>query len=116
MFLVTLGDYTPPAPTEYSLEIHDIDSEASGRSESGIMNRERVRAGIYKLALSFTNLTSDEVLMIKEAIAPESFSVTLFDGSEVTAKMYVGNRSLKLKSIDNDSNCFWDMSFSLTEY
>ena len=116
MNLVKFGRYTPPSPTEYSLEIQDIDSEDTGRGESGYMTRERVREGIYKLSLAFTNITSEDVLDIKEAISPEKVQVTLFDGEEVDASMYVGNRSLKLKSIDDESNCFWDMSFSLTQY
>lgn len=116
MKLVELGNYTPPSPTEYSLDIQDIDSSDTGRGETGYMVRERVREGIYKLSLGFTNLTSDEVLKIKEALSPESIRVTLFDGNEVTATMYSGNRALKLKSVDDESNCFWDMSFSLTEY
>lgn len=116
MELVSFGTYTPPTPTEYSLDIQDIDSEDTGRGETGYMTRERVREGIYKLSLAFTNITSDDVLHIKEAISPEKISVTLFDGSEVTVQMYAGNRSLKLKSVDDESNCFWDMSFNLTEY
>lgn len=116
MQLVKLGAHVPPAPTKYSLEIQDIDSSDSGRGETGHMSRERVREGIYKLSLGFTNLTSDEVLAIKEAIAPEEITVELFDGTTVSAQMYSGNRSLDLKSIDDNANCFWDMSFSLTEF
>ena len=80
------------------------------------MSRERVRAGIYKLALGFTNITSDDVLAIKEAISGEEITVELFDGSTVSAQMYSGNRKLELKSVDDNSNCFWDMSFNLTEF
>ena len=116
MNLVSLNGYTPPAPTEYSLDIQDIDSEDSGRGETGYMTRERVREGLYKLSLAFTNITSDDVLDIKNAISSEEIMVTLFDGTSVDAKMYVGNRTLKLKSIDDEANCFWDMSFNLTEY
>lgn len=116
MNLVSFGRYTPPAPTKYSLDIQDIDSEDTGRGETGYMTRERVREGIYKLSLGFTNITSDDVLDIKEAISPEKISVTLFDGSEVTVDMYVGNRTLDLKMIDDESNCYWDMSFNLTQY
>ena len=115
MNLISFGDYNPPAPTKYSLSVQDIDSEDTGRGETGYMVRERVREGIYKLSLSFTNITSEDVLEIKEAISPVSFPVTLFDGSEVTVQMYAGNRDLELKSIDDESNCFWDMSFSLTQ-
>ena len=116
MELVSFGNYTPPSPTEYSLELQDIDSEDTGRGETGYMVRERVREGIYKLSLVFTNITSDDVLLMKEAISPASIDVTLFDGSDVTVQMYVGNRSLKLKSIDDLGNCFWDMSFNLTQF
>ena len=116
MQLVKLGSYYPPTPTKYSLEISDIDSEDTGRGETGYMSRERVRAGIYKLALGFTNITSDDVLSIKEAISGEEITVELFDGSTVSAQMYSGNRTLELKSVDDNSNCFWDMSFNLTEF
>lgn len=116
MQLVKFGAYIPPAPTQYSLDIQDVDSAETGRGETGHMSRERIRAGIYKLSLGYTNLTSEEVLKIKQAISPEEITVELFYGDTVTAQMYVGNRTLSLKSIDNDANCFWDMSFSLTEY
>lgn len=116
MELVTFGNYTPPTPTEYSLDIQDIDSEDTGRGETGVMIRERVREGIYKLSLAFTNISSDDVLSLKEALSPAQIDVTLFDGSDVTIQMYAGNRALKLKSIDDNGNCFWDMSFNLTQY
>ena len=116
MQLVKLGSYVPPSPTKYSLEVSDIDSEDTGRGETGYMARERVRAGVYKLSLGFTNITSDQVLAIKNAISPAEVTVELFDGSTVTAQMYSGNRILDLKSVDEQSNCFWDMSFSLTEF
>ena len=116
MELVRFGRYTTPTPTEYSLDMQDIDSANTGRGETGFMNRERVREGVYKLSLAFTNITSDDVLNIKQAISPESIEVMLFDGEEINASMYAGNRKLTLKSIDDEANCFWDMSFSLTEY
>lgn len=116
MRLIKFGSYTPPSPTEYEVEIQDIDSEDTGRGETGYMTRERVREGIYKVSIGFTNLTSNQVLAIKNAINPERIQVELFDGTLTTAQMYVGNRKLTLKSIDDDANCFWDMSFSLTEF
>ena len=116
MELISIEGYTPPSPTTYSLEIQDIDSDDTGRGETGYMVRERVREGIYKLSLAFTNITSDDVLQIKSAISPALIKVILFDGDSVNADMYVGNRSLNLKSVDDNGNCFWDMSFSLTEY
>ena len=49
MQLIKFGNYTPPSPTEYEVEVQDIDSEDTGRGETGYMTRERVRAGIYKV-------------------------------------------------------------------
>ena len=116
MNLIKIGSYTPPNPTKYELELSDIDSSDTGRGETGHMNRERVRDNVYKVSLGFTNITSDDVINIKKAIQPEEINVTLFDGSNVNAKMYVGNRKITLKSIDDDSNCFWDVELSLTEF
>lgn len=116
MQLIRFGSYTPPTPTSYSVDIQDIDSADTGRGETGVMNRERVRAGIYKVSLTFTNITSDDVLAIKQAISPDKVSTYLFDGEQVNADMYAGNRQLTLKSVDDESNCYWDMSFSMTEF
>ena len=115
MGLIKFGSYTPPTPTKYELELSDIDSSDTGRGETGVMNRERVRNDVYKVALTFTNVSSDDVLKIKEAISAEEFSVTLFDGDYIELKMYSGNRKIVLKSVDDNSNCFWDVDFSLTE-
>ena len=115
MTLVKFGEYTPPTPTKYEVEIQDIDGEGTGRGETGYMDRERVRAGVYKLSLEFTNIPSSDVSNIKNAIKSETISVKLFDGGYVDAIMYSGNRKLTLKYIDDNSNAFWDLSFSLTE-
>ena len=116
MNLVSFGGYTPPTPTQYELELEDIDSADSGRGETGYMTRERVREGIYKLKVGFTNITSDEVLAIKNAISPAEVNVSLFDGETVSAKMSVGKRTVTLKAVDDTSACFWDMSFNMTEF
>ncbi len=115
MKLIKFGSYTPPTPTEYKVTIQDIDSSDTGRGETGKMNRERVRSDVFKLELGWTNLKSDDVIAIKEAIKSSSFSVTFFYGGTETASMYAGDRSLNLKSVDDSGNAFWDMSFSLIE-
>ena len=116
MNIIKFGSYIPPTPTKYSLDIQDIDSADTGRGETGYMARERVREGVYKVSLTFTNISSDDVLSLKQALSPEAIQVTLFDGAEVTVSMYSGNRTLTLKSVDDNANCFWDMSFNLTEF
>ena len=35
MQLIKFGNYTPPSPTEYEVEVQDIDSEDTGRGETG---------------------------------------------------------------------------------
>ena len=51
MNLIKIGAFTPVCPSKYSVELSDMDGENSNRSETGYMNRDRVRAGIYKLKL-----------------------------------------------------------------
>ena len=115
MTLIKFGNYVPPTPTEYSVDMQDIDSADTGRGETGYMNRERVRANLYKVKVKFNNITSDDVLAIKSAISSAQFSVSFFDGETITATMYAGDRSLVLKSVDDTAKCYWDMSFNLTE-
>ena len=116
MVLIKFGSYTPPTPTKYEIDCEDIDGSSTGRGETGKMERERVREGVYKISLEFTNITSTDLLNIKNAIKQEKISVQFFEGNMVSAEMYSGSRKISLKSIDGESNAFWNMSFNLTEF
>ncbi|MEG1298304.1 MAG: DUF6711 family protein [Anaerovoracaceae bacterium] len=115
MKLLKLDGYACPSPTKYDVTLQSIDSDSTGRNEKGIMSREMVRAGVYKIQADWTNLTSAQTAAILSRAAKESISVAFEFGGTKTAKMYAGDRELQLKSVDGN-NCVWDLGFSLVEF
>lgn len=107
-----------PAPTSCSIMEYDMDSESTGRSESGYMMRERIRSNLCKMELSWNRLTPAQVRLIRGAISDAFVEVTVrFLGAERTMIMYAGDRSYTPHFTDNDGEKLerWDVSFSLTE-
>lgn len=114
MSLIKFGAYTPTEePTTYSVTVSDLDSDGSGRSETGVMTRKRIRAGLYKISVGWTNIDDTLRSGILNAISGSFFSVTFNDGSDVTEQMYVSDRSNELKYTDSSGTRFWDVSFDL---
>lgn len=103
----------PGGITKYTVKLSDIDGSNSGRSESGKMNRERIRSDIAAIELEWKMLNSVELGIITTAIAGESFTVDYFYGSWKSAEMYAGDRSVDLTYIDGEA--FWTIGFSLVE-
>jgi hypothetical protein len=108
MTLIKVNGVAMPTPTAdgYSINRYDLDGSSTGRGEDGIMFRDRVRGGIYKIELTW-QLTMEELTKVVSAISPESFTVEFFDittCSYVSRTMYAGDRSGKvLNYIDEDS-------------
>ena len=47
MSLIKFGNFIPTEePTTYSVTLSDLDSDGSGRSETGVMTRKRIRTGL----------------------------------------------------------------------
>ena len=65
------------------------------------------------IKVGWTNLSKDEVTAITDEVSDAVVSVTYFYGTAKTADMTTSARSLKLKSIDNSGNTYWDLSFTL---
>ena len=121
MALIVIGSTSLPNPITYSVSRSDLDSDNTGRSETGVLQRTRVREGIYKIEAGFKVLKAD-LKTITDAIAPASFSVTFFDpttSTSPTKTMYAGDRSAKLSSYISESapgDSFWDLNISLIEF
>lgn len=121
MALLTIGGVALPDPTEYKVTLQDLDSDNTTRSETGKLHRDRIRAGIYKIEVSWV-VTKAELKIITDAVAPARFSVSFFDPTKAnytTAQMYAGDRSggLKVNANANVGNAsIWSLSCSLTEY
>lgn len=108
-----------PAPKSYGIDRSDLDSENTSRSLSGIMNRDRVRQGVYKIKASWL-VNTIELVKLTQALAPESIQVKFFDGTTgmyVTTKMYAGDRSSTIAlQKKNYNETLWEFSCDLIEY
>jgi len=109
-----------PNPHEYEVVLQDLDGENTTRSETGVLTRDRIRAGLYTVKSSFY-VTKTELKVITDSIAAASFPVVFFDpntSSYPTATMYAGNRSSKMLAYatGNEANSTWELSFDLIEF
>ena len=80
MDILTIGGVTLPAPNEYKVQLNDLDSSDTGRTEDGVMMRNRVREGIAKISASWAAVSTADCARILHAVKPESFDVAYFFG------------------------------------
>jgi hypothetical protein len=117
MALITIGTTPLPDPAEYSVTLQDIDSENTRRTESGILTRDRVRAGVYKIQATW-KVNKTDLKTITDAVKPAQFAVTFFDpttSSNPTKDMYVGDRTANLIHLESGQS-LWELTLSLIEY
>lgn len=117
MSLIKINSIEMPPPTAggYTVTLQDLDSENTTRSETGILNRDRIRAGVYKIACKWFVNTKD-LEKIMSAIKDEQFNVTFyFGGNYITAKMYAGDKTNSLVT-HKDGFDWWDVSCNFTQY
>jgi hypothetical protein len=118
MAMITIGAVDLPDPAEYTVRRSDLDSENTGRSESGVLQRDRVRAGVYKISATF-RVTRTNLKVVTDAIAPVSFSCTFFDpttSSAPTKTMYAGDRSAVLRLNPSTGESYWELTVDLIEF
>ena len=121
MGLLNINNVDMPKPTSYQVGVQDLDSAETVRSESGILHRDRIRAGVRKISVSWTVKAAD-ISKILKAVQNESCTVKFFDPQEnsvKTATMYAGDRvpTLSVQTNENDTdNTWWDLSFDLIEF
>ncbi len=121
MNVITIGGVALPNPDGYKVDLNDVDSEASTRSQSAKFRRERIRSDIYTISLTWSLIKTIDFSTIKNAISEPTFEVTFFDPntiSFITRTFYPGSpRSGNLISVDEKSlaNSLWTMSLNLIE-
>lgn len=105
---------TPDDPVQIT-EI-DLDAASTGRPESGVLHRERVRHDVMQLNMSFGNLNAQQATQIRSAIAPAQVTVSfwLFDDI-VTKTMYAGDRKWG-ESYDSAGNAHVTLQLQMSEY
>ena len=106
-----------PSNNHTQVVLSDLDkSEGTGRTESGIAFRDRIRSGVRQLNVKYTMLSDEEIAKVLEAIEPEFFLVKYKDPrlGIVEKTFYTSDRTAPLEVfIDGFSG--WDLSFSLIE-
>ena len=91
---ISIGNVQLPTPTSYRVQMADLDTENTTRDEAGVLHRERIRQGVYKLYVTW-RLRSSALADLISLIAPSSFTVTFFDTNTMsyqTRIMYAGDR------------------------
>ena len=110
--LIKLNNYTPPSPSGYEISYSDVNGEES-MVEDGTTYIEQIRSDVPEIKIAWTNLTQEETTMILNEVSEDLTDVMYFFGTIKQCKMTSSGRSLKLKSIDENGNTFWDLSFTL---
>ena len=82
-------------------EYNDLDSEETGRDESGVMHRIVAREGVRKCVLNYESLERDEYLYMRSLFVGKSeFEVEFrdHDGQRATFRAYHSNHSITVRS------------------
>lgn len=113
--IISIDGVELPAPMTYSVEYNDLDSDDSGRSEDGKLHRVRVRSKVAKIKVSWRQVDQEKADLILTSIAPESFEVVYYFGTQQTATMYAGSPSCELIRVNN-GQAKWNIGFDLIEF
>ncbi|HZK00335.1 MAG TPA: DUF6711 family protein [Tissierellaceae bacterium] len=117
MAIITIDGVDLPSPSSLSISLQDLDSEDTGRNELGVLQRSRLRQGVYKIELGFNVIDNSKVQTILSSIVNEKVSVTFPTqvGFE-TREMYVGDRKVDSVLYRDGNDPKWTVSFNLIEY
>lgn len=123
MSMISIDGTPLPNPKTYKVKRQDLDSDSTTRTETGKLKRDRIRAGIYTIDISWELLSWEQIQLITGKVAPESFSVTFVDGTTgnpaQTAVMYSGDREAPLAvllDVAHPEKSSWGLSFTLIEF
>lgn len=118
MTMINIDGVDLPAPSSFKIPNFDLDSGDVGRNELGILQRDRIRQGVYKLELEWKAVVSSQLATIKTALSPEKITVRFpCEMGFINKEMYAGDRNIEMVKYDSDYNKIrWDISCNLTEY
>ena len=118
MAMITIDGVDLPSPSVFKIPRSDLDSGDTGRNELGVLQRDRIRQGIYKIELEWKGINSSQLHLIEDAIEPAELNVTFpTPTGMVTKTMYAGDRNVEMvKYSDDFDKIRWNISFNLIEY
>lgn len=119
--ILTIGETVLPVPTGYTVTRNDLDGSGTQRSESGVLHRDRLRAGIYSIEAEWEGIPVGTLNTLTAALITNAkLTVTFFDlttGTVQTKQMYAANPSASVSVPGNstdDMKCSY--SVSLVEF
>ena len=115
MDILTIDGVALPAPNSYKVQLSDLDSEGTGRTEDGVLVRERGRGGVAKISAGWAALSTADCAKILQATAPDRMQVQYFFGEMRTAQMYAGDRTADLIAA-RDTQAVWNVELNLIEF
>ena len=78
MEILNIDGTALPAPSAYKVQLSDLDSSGTGRTEDGVLVRERVRGGVAKISAGWAALSTADCAKVLNATAPDSMTVQYF--------------------------------------
>lgn len=119
MALLTVDGVALKEPSTYDMTYKDLDSDNSFTSETGILNRDMIRANQRNISVSWERLTLGEMKSILHAVSGKSeFQLTYFDFYDMdfrNGKFYANDRQGVGKRIKVKEGLF-SLSFNITEF
>lgn len=94
--LIKINGISLPTPSDFKVEIQDLDGESVRPIATGILRRNRIRANMLKVTLTWNLNTFVDIMNILNTVAPAEFNAELYipdHGIRGTKKMYAGNKS-----------------------
>ena len=85
-----------PCPSKYDWKLSDVSSADAGRTEDGLMHKERIAQKVH-IELEWQNVSDSVAQTVLTAFQPEYISVKYFDYKAMdymTKTFYVGDRSV----------------------
>ena len=92
-----------PAPHSYTVTLNDLDSADTGRTEDGMLVRQRLRGGVAKISVQWKALSTADCAAILNATATR------------TAQMYAGTRTTQLRAA-REGQAVWEVGVELVEF
>lgn len=116
--MIRINGVDLPPPSVYRLPQYDLDSEDSGRNELGVLQRDRLRQGIFRVELEWWGINNSQLQLILSAIKPSKLTVRILSHAGYqTKQMYAGDRNIEMvRYMGKTSKMAWNISFNLVEY
>lgn len=106
-----------PLPDSYEVTMSDVESDASGETEAGTVQRDVIRMGVVQIAVAFS-VTAAWLKRLTAFKQQEKISVRYLDletFTKQTAQMFIEGYQVRLRK-DTSYQGLWEVSFTLREY